>query len=309
LEIDAWVPTELAPFLSKGKEPKEYNGVRGEKLRTIRLRGQVSQGLAIPMIRKMGGWVLPEPHSLVMQKGDRVGDLLGVQKWEAPETFTAGNAKGTFPSFVPKTDAERIQNLRRELEHYVTQVFSFEVTEKIHGTSFTAIWRDNELTVCSRNLALKEEGEGTYWNVAKRNMLEEKFIACGVSNFAIQGEIVGPGICGNQYGLTEPTLYVFNVFDIDTKQYLSRAERVEFVDKLGLNHVPAINESFCLAGDNDPMGSAFEDGPLTIDSILTLAEGKSKINGSEREGLVFKCIEDPSIQFKAVSNKWLEKEK
>ena len=48
-EIDSWIPTELAPFLSKGKEPREFNGVKGERLRTIKLRGQLSQGLLLPV--------------------------------------------------------------------------------------------------------------------------------------------------------------------------------------------------------------------------------------------------------------------
>jgi|SRR6056297_881963 len=47
LEIDSWVPHELASFLSNGKEPREYNGVKGERLRTIKLRGQVSSGLLL----------------------------------------------------------------------------------------------------------------------------------------------------------------------------------------------------------------------------------------------------------------------
>jgi hypothetical protein len=49
LEIDSWVPTELASFLSKGGEPREFNGVRGERLRSIKLKGQISQGLLLPM--------------------------------------------------------------------------------------------------------------------------------------------------------------------------------------------------------------------------------------------------------------------
>lgn len=49
-EIDSWIPTALAPFLTKpGHFPKSYNGVEGEKLRTIRLRGALSQGLLLPL--------------------------------------------------------------------------------------------------------------------------------------------------------------------------------------------------------------------------------------------------------------------
>ena len=50
LEIDSWVPTEVAPFLTKaGNKPKEYNGVKGERLRTVKLKKQISQGLLLPI--------------------------------------------------------------------------------------------------------------------------------------------------------------------------------------------------------------------------------------------------------------------
>jgi RNA ligase (TIGR02306 family) len=49
LEIDSWVPYELAPFLSKGKEPREYNGVKGERLKTVKLCGALSQGLLLKL--------------------------------------------------------------------------------------------------------------------------------------------------------------------------------------------------------------------------------------------------------------------
>lgn len=48
-EIDSWMPTEMAPFLSKGKEPNEFNGIKGERLRTLKLRGTISQGLLLPI--------------------------------------------------------------------------------------------------------------------------------------------------------------------------------------------------------------------------------------------------------------------
>ncbi len=35
LEIDSWVPHELAPFLSKGQAPREYNCVKGVLLMCI----------------------------------------------------------------------------------------------------------------------------------------------------------------------------------------------------------------------------------------------------------------------------------
>lgn len=116
LEIDSWVPHELAPFLSKGQEPREYNGVKGERLRTVKLRGQVSQGLLLPttILDEKGLWPLagdPVGHDLTAQ--------LGIQKWEPPiPAQLQGTMKGNFPHFIPKTDQERCQNLRKEFDKY-----------------------------------------------------------------------------------------------------------------------------------------------------------------------------------------------
>jgi len=110
LEIDSWVPHELAPFLSNGKEPRDYNGVKGERLRTIKLRGQVSQGLLLNLdddvvygaLLGSNDWFEGQDHT----------EQLGIQKWEAPiPAQLAGKAKGNFPTgLIPKTDQERIQN-------------------------------------------------------------------------------------------------------------------------------------------------------------------------------------------------------
>ena len=68
-EIDSWIPHELAPFLSKG-EPKEYNGVKGERLRTVRLRKQLSQGLLLPY----------SILGMIGSEGDDVSEFLNIQK-------------------------------------------------------------------------------------------------------------------------------------------------------------------------------------------------------------------------------------
>jgi hypothetical protein len=100
MEIDSWIPTELAPFLSKGKEPREFNGVKGEKLRTIRMRGQISQGLLLPL-ESVG-------YTGSLADGTDLTEMLGIQKWEAPvNAQLAGMARGNFPSFIRKTDQER----------------------------------------------------------------------------------------------------------------------------------------------------------------------------------------------------------
>lgn len=106
LEVDSWVPFEVAPFLTKGKEPREFEGVKGERLKTIRLKGQLSQGLLLPLTHAFNdgdGCVLLKDE--VVQEGDDVTELLGVIKWEKPMSAQlAGMARGNFPSFIPKTD-------------------------------------------------------------------------------------------------------------------------------------------------------------------------------------------------------------
>ena len=49
-EIDSFIPTTIASFLTKpGHTPKVYEGVEGERLRTVKLRRQLSQGLLLPL--------------------------------------------------------------------------------------------------------------------------------------------------------------------------------------------------------------------------------------------------------------------
>lgn len=118
-EVDSWVPHELAPFLSKGNEPSEYEGAKGERLRTVKLRGEISQGLVLP-VREFDGmlFVLPYGETIAhagnmrpVYVGDDVTEILGVLKWESPiNPQLAGQVKGNFPSFIKKTEQERCQN-------------------------------------------------------------------------------------------------------------------------------------------------------------------------------------------------------
>jgi RNA ligase (TIGR02306 family) len=122
LEIDSWVPTELAPFLSKGKEPREYEGVKGERLRTVKLRGQISQGLLLPVNSDICVKVGAVDSEL---EGVDVTEALGIIKWERTiNAQLAGMARGNFPALVPKTDQPRLQNLTREFAEYQKDTWS-----------------------------------------------------------------------------------------------------------------------------------------------------------------------------------------
>ena len=296
IEIDSWVPTTLAPFLSKGNYPRVYNEVEGERLRTVKLRGQVSQGLLLPLEIKMSGNLLPVTRQCVLE-GDDVTELLGIQKWEPALEFMSSDAKGAFPSQIPKTDQERIQNLSSELAQWKTEGITWEVTEKLEGSSMTAYLIDGEFGVCSRNLNLKPNPDATFWKTAIDAGLEEALRAYG-DNIALQGELIGEGIQGNIYKLKGTHFYIYDIYDIADGRYWSPYERRMFCKMHHLNHVPDLVHNIQLEG----MG--------TMDDILAYAEGKSVMGmiGCEREGLVFKCNEK-EVSFKAISNRYLLKSK
>lgn len=300
-EIDSWIPHELAPFLSKGKEPREFEGVKGERLRTIKLRGQLSQGLLIPLDARMSGNLLPITRRCVAE-GDDVTEELGILKWEkAIPAQLAGICKGNFPTAIPKTDQERVQNLKKEVEQAVAAGQLFEVTEKLEGSSMTCYLIDGEFGVCSRNLDLKETAENAFWKTAREDGIEEKMRNAVGDNIAIQGELIGPGIQGNIYKLSKPEFHVFDIYDIDAGAYLRPEFRRALVARMGLTHVPVLTHGVLTLGKNL--------GVSAVDELLLWAEGESVLTDKqEREGIVFKCL-DGGMSFKAISNAYLIKQK
>lgn len=310
-EINSWIPNELAPFLSGDKEPKEYNGVKGERLRSKKMRGVISQGLLL-QVKEDDGWHYVEGSSsddyetYIVDIGESISDgmditeLLGIQKWEKPlSAQLSGVAKGNFPTHIsPKTDAERIQNLTNRIQGWKDRDLKFEVTEKLDGTSFTYVrFKPNddhyESHVCSRNLSLEETEENLYWQIARKYDIINKVEALGL-NISIQGEIIGQNVQSGQFKIP-PELRVFNIYDIENHGYMDPIRRNEIVEQLGLLHAPVIHRELSI---NDF---------ATVDEMIAFAEGKSVINGTEREGLVWKCTTDNTITFKSISNRWLLK--
>jgi RNA ligase (TIGR02306 family) len=323
-EVDSWIPHKLAPFLSKGQYPRVYEGVEGERLRTVKLRGQVSQGLILPLqvtwcglhINEpyigmapwdyQGNWVNDDGSLNVVDvfvdgewttgtvDGLDVANRLGIVKYEPPVSAQlAGISKGTFPSLIPKTDEERVQNLTKywsRLQHH-----EYEVTEKLEGSSMSVGLLDDEFIVCSRNLNLKETPDNTMWKIARQNDLEAKLRALNVpQGIVLQGEIIGEGIQGNHYGIKGHEFHVFAVVDVGAGRYLPPAERRALCVALCVKHVPVIDECWMLT--------------ISIDDVLKMADGKSALNPSKRrEGIVFKLADGSGDQshFKAVSNDYL----
>ena len=297
-EPDSWVPHTIAPFLTKpGQSPKVYNEVEGQRLRTIKLRGQISQGLLLPLEVAMEKFVNSDEDDGEelcerFYEGADVTELLGIQKWEPPAEFRAANAKGSFPHFIPKTDCERVQNLSHQVQQWVEDEVVFQKSEKLDGSSMTVFYKDKEMGCCSRNLELKDDGTSTFWETAKNEQLVEKLISLG-KNIALQGELLGGQIQGNSYKITGFKFFLYDIYDIDKQEYL-RPEVVEqFAAMHGISHVPIIGYVTLPKED-------------TIQALLLDADGKSAVGcNPKREGFVYKSTKDTSISVKCISNSWL----
>ena len=286
-EIDSFLPIkEEFEFLRKSSYKKMVDGTEGFRLKTIKLRGQVSQGLILPI------HVLPLLE--MVHEGQDVTEMLGIVKYEPPiPAELSGKVKGLFPSFLRKTDEERIQNLSGEIENWKNK--TFYITEKLDGSSATFYYKDGEFGVCSRNLELLETEDNTFWKVARQLDLENKMKDFDV-NISLQGELIGEGIQGNPYKIKGQTVKFFNLFDIDLQEYhsLSMFETV-VKNRFKLETVPVLERHFQL--------------PKTVEDILKYADGKSELNRTfDREGVVIRSL-DRKVSFKAISNKFLLNEK
>lgn len=311
-EIDSFLP--ILPqyeFLRKSSYKKLSTGEEGFRLRTIKLRGQVSQGLVLPMsllleylepvLEKVSQGlaspisVLPDGSTLF--EGLDVTEILSITKYEPPiPASLVGKAKGLFPNFLHKTDEERVQNLTNEFGvlHLFHPNKTYYVTEKLDGSSATFYFRNGEFGVCSRNLELLETLDNTFWKVARKLKIEEK-LGTLADNICIQGELIGEGIQGNPYKLKGQTIRFFNAYNIDTRTYLPLDKFKNLMSELDLDMVPLLIEDFKFSS--------------TLDELLKYAEGKSQLNPEfDREGIVIRS-HDRTISFKVISNQFLLNEK
>jgi RNA ligase (TIGR02306 family) len=296
-EIDSFLPVEPEFEFLRKTSFKKMNEVEGFRLKTIKLRGQISQGLILSLPDAINVIKRRQFHidSELISVGLDVTELLGIQKYEPPiPADLAGKVKGLFPSFLRKTDEERIQNLKTEYEEWRTSGKTFYVTEKLDGSSATFYIKDDVFGVCSRNLELLETEGNTFWQVARELDLETKMRNFG-GDFSLQGELIGNGIQGNPYKITGQSVRFFNVFDIESSEYLSLHQFKFITNTLGLETVPVLNEDFTL--------------PKEVDELLSYAENKSVLNPQfDREGVVIRST-DRTVSFKCISNKFLLKEK
>ena len=234
-----------------------------------------------------------------------VTDLFCVVKWDPPlPASLGGKAKGYFPSFIPKTDQERVQNLVDKIFSPEYQDDMWEVTMKLDGSSCTIYCKDGKVGICSRNLELDidspENVDNTFVRTVIDSGLYDWMIRRG-EGLAIQAELMGPGIQGNREGFKESQLHIFDIYDHVEGFYYISPIRTQIYDTMvdgGVNQFRVLHAPV--------MGAPMSIAHFTsIQSILVFAEGPS-INNPVREGVVFKSITTPGRSFKAISNAYLE---
>jgi len=298
----------------------EFLRPRGFRIRTIKLRGQISQGIIFPLdvLKSVAGIVKGGPNSadlivssdetLLLEPGTDVTGLLGITKYEPPiPACLAGLAKGAFPSHSIKTDEERVQNLVDLYEEYRTR-YTWIATEKLDGSSTTYSIVNDEFGVSSRNLELKETEDNTFWKVARALNVEgkmRKYMADhGLNALTLQGELIGGGIQKNKYHINGHTVRFFRVFDPTAYSFFPYHQAIEAIAEMGLEFVPVIEADMTL--------------PDTVEEIILFADGRSALYETAREGVVFVADQliDKSadlsryhgrLSFKVISNKFILK--
>lgn len=293
------------------------------KLSDLGLEGQVNEG---DFLTEKLGVVYYEPGD--NERKGKVGKSEWVkkfEKWQKKHPFMSSKKffvwiyklihpknkkkKNEWPSWVVKTDEERIQNQTWRFQTDLDKAWI--ATEKIDGTSTTFTMRKKKFFVCSRNVVFNDNKKKSFYDDTCGNvyleMAHKYDMKTMLSNIlskhknwdfiTIQGETFGGSIQKRNYG-DEHRLAVFNVIYCEKGKQPIRMNPIEmtaFVKEYGINglmSVPVVDTCFKL--------------PESCDELLQIAEGTSQIDGKEREGLVFRSL-DGVDSFKAVSNSFLMK--
>lgn len=290
-EIDSLLPeVEAFEFLRKSCYRKDLKKFR---LKSVKLRGQLSQGLALP--------ISLFPNLSELEIGSDVTEILNVEKYEPPiPAQIQGDAK-RFIWPISKTDETRVQT--EEGANLVTSLLGkpYYISVKLDGTSCSFIIdpSDNEFHVCGRNYSYKQKPNHSFWKINEKYEIEKKLRSIG-GNLALQGECVGPGIQQNKLNLSGIDYYIFNIVDTSSRKRLCLKDCLDISKEIKINFVPILEQ-----GDN------FN---YDVSQLLEKAKGKYREQfenakqNQEREGIVIRSL-CGEVSFKVISNDFLLKEK
>lgn len=289
-EIDSMIPIEEEKFSFLSNRPsKLYSGVRYHKIRTILLRGVVSQGLLMGL-DQLG---LSED----LEVDTDLTEILHITKfndeYSEPESSNC-EYESNYPIFFPKTDKKRVQNIA---DKYRFHSGIYEVTMKLNGTSISIYKYNGKIGLASRNTEIDINEEGSYRTGLLRSGILD-FLESFEGNIVVQGELLGPDIQKNQEGFDDYEIYIYDLFDIDSQRYYLPKERYDICLANNLKHVPIIEYVDILKFEN-------------VQDIIKYANGRS-INAKRREGVVFRALKHDKkgnvYSFKVISNEWLLKQ-
>jgi len=295
-EVDSFLPLEERyEFLRRTSyRNNEFMG-EGLRIKTISMRGEISQGLALP--------VSAFPEITETEAGTNVTALLNVRKWEMPEVIgTSGIEVGEKPFAIPTTDETRLQSMTEFMDAFKGK--PYYITTKMDGTSCTVYCNKGVVGVCGRNREYKEDTAScAMWAWVYKRGLKDKLLTLG-ENIAIQGEFCGHGIQKNRLKLLEPNLFVFDIVRLEengSRPKMGLADLQTYCERLGLDMVPV-----------EEIGDSFD---YTLDELLEKARGKYA-SGMDKEGIVVRTQDfqhntelQHKMSFKVINNDFLKKEK
>lgn len=310
IQIDTIVPD---------KSEFEFLRNRNFRIKTIRLKKQLSQGLILPIYDT---WE-------VFKEGQDVTDLIGVKKYEKPDNnpvryekvripklwykkwiylFKYNYLYKWFPNLLPKTrsnfpkhlvsitDEERIQNIPEVLESHKGK--NFVVSYKLDGSSITIIHNKvlgkSKYRICSRRFELHDKNNDWYKVFTDTNFKDE--IAKLVKHFKtddiiVQGEAIGK-FNGNHHNLQKEQIRLFNIY-VNGK----RLNQHEFIKTCLANNIPHC-PLYRFVVLNHTMQEILKES-----EILDILNPKVPV-----EGLVWRCV-DGTLSFKVINNNYLLTEK
>jgi RNA ligase (TIGR02306 family) len=303
---------DLAVYFSIGsilpKDVECFAFLEGKPLKTIKLRGVLSQGLLVKMDKIKESYSDLDPALLILDQD--LTKVLGITKYVSKDEshLYRQNNQNTkispfkpFPDYVRKTDEKRIQSAPKILKLFEDR--TVVLTQKYDGTSTTIIWKDGSYIICGRNSVAEanDVSFAHYFEVPNKLNLEEKLKEYH-RNIAIQGETIGPKINCNRHNVKDISFHVFNIYDIDNCGYLEYEECVEICEKFGLCMVKLLYYG--------PMKQEW----LIMDNLLKLADEQKYSTGMICEGIVIKtdqhpCTSTERFSLKVISNKFLLKYK
>jgi RNA ligase (TIGR02306 family) len=330
---------EIDSILPEGNPWAEFMRDRKFRVKTVKMRGCLSQGLALPLWTVMPG--ICENEMTASEVGEDLTERVGVRKYEPPET---GGVNGyvygaPMPLFVPRTDEVRLQSAPALLDEI--KQYDFYWTVKLDGFSATyirtdrqyALWKPGDLIVCNRKVATREDpdDEGAFWPMARKYDLANRLPI----GFAVQGEIMGPKVAGNKLNLEEHDLFIFSVYNLIESRFLDLHEFLAFCRDHGLKTVPVGGIIAGPSGILDDMLSAVqndfsipvsmgEKSDFNLEFFLRLAQGNYTGTQNRREGIVVRPVcnvesptlaglvnlttESPRLTFKVLNNDYLLKD-